>query len=56
MIVTFLECVLHGVHDQKRVHRTIEKEKVELATRSACITLGGVKVRVPPKVHASHRL
>ena len=28
-----------------RVHGTIEKEQVGLATRSACVTQGGAKVR-----------
>ena len=40
MPVSFLECLLHGVHGRKRVHGTIEKERAELATRSACVIYG----------------
>ena len=44
MSVSFLECMLHGVHGQKRVHSQkrvhgkIEKEQAELTTHGACIT------------------
>ena len=49
------KCVRHGVHglkkvhSWKRVHSTIEKEGVELATQSACITRGEAAVCAPYK-------
>ena len=38
------ELTVDRVHSQKKVHGTIDKERAELTTRSACVTQGRTEV------------